>query len=357
MYSHLGLNGICPSYTTWTWHGENQVQMPILAEIQAQHNQQSGSSNASYGDPTMMNILNDVFPFSTSRYQENIFYDNAPDIFPNVSHIDYSGEYDKYNKFLQQVQTPLYSGSEHTVLGTVMKQMKIKKKWGKTNVCFDEDCPFSREVCRVFGKFSLEVVPAGLISGFGMKFRAGLDSITSDINFILLRRRIRVLGDGTYSFAKIKSILTASRNPQSLNSHRQFPNPTKAAPPPRATATRAAPPDPIHESATDSSASIHPPPPLIANTSTRRTDLAALTFSLSLLFQEKCKSFYGLNVCDADIGKKATLATVKFLPKIKYLWLRRARIELYKEEEGTGSCMDTVLEGDDCCMLEEDEES
>ncbi len=27
MYSHLALNGICPSYTTWTWHGENQVQI------------------------------------------------------------------------------------------------------------------------------------------------------------------------------------------------------------------------------------------------------------------------------------------------------------------------------------------
>ena len=41
MYSHLALYGICSSYTTWTWHGENQVQMPTLAEIQAQHNQQA----------------------------------------------------------------------------------------------------------------------------------------------------------------------------------------------------------------------------------------------------------------------------------------------------------------------------
>ncbi|KAM5556003.1 hypothetical protein ABKV19_023754 [Rosa sericea] len=42
--------------------------------------------------------------------------------------------------------------------------------------------------------------------------------------------------------------------------------------------------------------------------------------------KEKCKSFCGLNVCDADIGKKAASAIVKFVPKIKYLWLRRARI-------------------------------
>ncbi|KAL6181394.1 hypothetical protein ACLB2K_048049 [Fragaria x ananassa] len=40
----------------------------------------------------------------------------------------------------------------------------------------------------------------------------------------------------------------------------------------------------------------------------------------------KCKSLCGLNVCDDDIGKKGALAIVKFVPKIKYLWLRRARI-------------------------------
>ncbi|KAL6202552.1 hypothetical protein ACLB2K_026260 [Fragaria x ananassa] len=53
MYSHLALYGICSSYTVWTWHGETQVQMPTLAEIQAQHNQQARSSNASYGDPAV----------------------------------------------------------------------------------------------------------------------------------------------------------------------------------------------------------------------------------------------------------------------------------------------------------------
>ncbi|XP_050386507.1 F-box protein FBW2-like [Argentina anserina] len=42
--------------------------------------------------------------------------------------------------------------------------------------------------------------------------------------------------------------------------------------------------------------------------------------------KKKCKSFCGLNVCDADIGKKAALTIVKFVPKIKCLWLRRARI-------------------------------
>ncbi|KAL6181404.1 hypothetical protein ACLB2K_048059 [Fragaria x ananassa] len=67
----------------------------------------------------MMNILNDAFPFTGSGYQENIVYDNAPDTFPNVSHVDYNSNYDKYNRLLRQVQTPLYHDSEHTVLATL----------------------------------------------------------------------------------------------------------------------------------------------------------------------------------------------------------------------------------------------
>ena len=70
--------------------------MPTLAEIQAQHNQQAGSSNASYGDPAVMNLLNDVFLFATSGYHENVVYDNVPDTSPNVSHVNYNSDYDKY---------------------------------------------------------------------------------------------------------------------------------------------------------------------------------------------------------------------------------------------------------------------
>ncbi|KAL6129120.1 hypothetical protein ACLB2K_072473 [Fragaria x ananassa] len=94
MYSHLTLYCIRSSYTVWTWHGETQVQMPTLVEIQAQHNQQAGSSNSSYGDPAVMNLLNDVFPFAASGYQENDVYDNVPDTSHNVSHVDYSSDYD-----------------------------------------------------------------------------------------------------------------------------------------------------------------------------------------------------------------------------------------------------------------------
>ncbi|KAL6125378.1 hypothetical protein ACLB2K_073437 [Fragaria x ananassa] len=68
---------------------------------------QTRSSNASYGEPAVMNLLNDVFSFAASGYQENVVYDNAPDTFPNVSHVDYNNDYDNYNRLLREVQTPL----------------------------------------------------------------------------------------------------------------------------------------------------------------------------------------------------------------------------------------------------------
>ncbi|KAL6209231.1 hypothetical protein ACLB2K_020174 [Fragaria x ananassa] len=103
MYSHLELYGICSSYTVWTWHGKTQVQILTLAEIEAQHNQQAGSSNASYGDLVVMNILNDVFPFAALGYQENVVYDNVSDTSPNVSIVDYSSDYDKYNRLVREI--------------------------------------------------------------------------------------------------------------------------------------------------------------------------------------------------------------------------------------------------------------
>ncbi|XP_004289392.1 PREDICTED: uncharacterized protein LOC101308131 [Fragaria vesca subsp. vesca] len=93
-----------------------------------------------------MNLLNDAFMFAASGYQENVVYDNAPDTFLNVSHVNYNSDYDKYNRLLREVQTPLYPDSEHTMLGTVMGQMKMKNKRGKNNVCFDKDIALMKKV-------------------------------------------------------------------------------------------------------------------------------------------------------------------------------------------------------------------
>ena len=93
-----------------------------------------------------MHLLNDAFSFAASGYQENVVYDNVPATSPNVSHVDYNIDYDKYNRFVREVQTPLYPGSEHTLLGTVMEQMMIKNKRGKTNKCFDEYMALMKKV-------------------------------------------------------------------------------------------------------------------------------------------------------------------------------------------------------------------
>nr|XP_011462080.1 PREDICTED: uncharacterized protein LOC101292880 [Fragaria vesca subsp. vesca] len=93
-----------------------------------------------------MNLLNDVFLFAASRYQENVVYDNAPNTFSNVSHVDYSSDYDKYNRLVREVQTLLYPGSEHTVLGIGMEQMQIKNKQGKTKTCSDVDIALMKKV-------------------------------------------------------------------------------------------------------------------------------------------------------------------------------------------------------------------
>ncbi|KAL6211513.1 hypothetical protein ACLB2K_016737 [Fragaria x ananassa] len=98
--------------------------------------------NSSYGDPAVMNLLNDAFPLAASGYQENVVYDNVSDI----SHVDYNNDYNKYNKLVREVQTLLYPGSEHTMLGTVMEQMRMKNKRGKSNVYFDEDMALMKKV-------------------------------------------------------------------------------------------------------------------------------------------------------------------------------------------------------------------
>ena len=144
MYVHLSQYGICPSYTTWTWHGEASEHMPTLVDIQAQRNQGESSSSANFGDPGVMNFLNDAFP-SASAYDGSVPQDNNNTTFPDVSQVGSSG-YDSYNKLMQQAQTPLYPGSEHTVLETVMKQMSIKKKRNKTVACFNDDIALLKEL-------------------------------------------------------------------------------------------------------------------------------------------------------------------------------------------------------------------
>ncbi|XP_004309390.1 PREDICTED: uncharacterized protein LOC101295875 [Fragaria vesca subsp. vesca] len=118
--------------------------MPTLVDIQAQRNQGESSSSANFGDPGVMNFLNDAFP-SASAYDGSVPQDNNNTTFPDFSQVG-SSDYDSYNKLMRQAQTPLYPGSEHTVLETVMKQMSIKKKRNKTVACFNDDIALLKEL-------------------------------------------------------------------------------------------------------------------------------------------------------------------------------------------------------------------
>ncbi|KAL6180795.1 hypothetical protein ACLB2K_047454 [Fragaria x ananassa] len=128
MYVHLSQYGICLSYTTWTWHGEASEHMPTLVDIQAQRNQGESSSSANFGDPGVMNFLNDAFP-SASAYDGSVPQDNNNTTFPDVSQVGSSG-CDSYNKLMQQAQTPLYPGNlvMNALLGIIDREVIANKK-------------------------------------------------------------------------------------------------------------------------------------------------------------------------------------------------------------------------------------
>nr|XP_011468494.1 PREDICTED: uncharacterized protein LOC101296414 [Fragaria vesca subsp. vesca] len=109
MYVHLSQYGICPNFTTWIWHGEASEHMPTFVDIQAQRNQGESSSSANFGDPGVMNFLNDAFP-SASAYDGSVSQDNSNTTFPDVS------------------------------------QMSIKKKRNKTVACFNDDIALLKEL-------------------------------------------------------------------------------------------------------------------------------------------------------------------------------------------------------------------
>ncbi|KAK9913224.1 hypothetical protein M0R45_037047 [Rubus argutus] len=72
---------------------------------------------------------------------------------------------------------------------------------------------------------------------------------------------------------------------------------------------------------------------------------------------QHCNSLRGLNVCDADVSRKAALAIVKFVPKINYLWLRRARISREDLVTLLQGCKELqVLDARECSGFDEGDE-
>ena len=139
--NHLCLFGFWEFYTNWTSHGEApNVCYPSMfhrSRDEAGPSNSEGSVDPSYIDPTMT-LLNEVFPYGRMHVPTdgNVVDDN--NTIPDLGNND-PNEVDKYNRLLAHHQTPLYEGSNETVLGTIMELMEAKVKYKMSIAAFDEN--------------------------------------------------------------------------------------------------------------------------------------------------------------------------------------------------------------------------
>ncbi|CAM8987392.1 unnamed protein product [Rhodiola kirilowii] len=138
--THLFRNGIMQEYTTWTSHGEEQGSSSLYAE-RLQHVMEKSrattvdeESYAYYMDPTI-EMLNDDFP-------------NFPDPHDEDLENEYLGKdaYDKYQRLLAEAQTPIYVGSDKTILETIFSAMKVKVDNGWSDKSFNDHLRITREL-------------------------------------------------------------------------------------------------------------------------------------------------------------------------------------------------------------------
>ncbi|CAM8905896.1 unnamed protein product [Rhodiola kirilowii] len=139
--THLFRNGIMQEYTTWTSHGEEPEASSSLYTERRQHVMEKSrattvdeESDAYYMDPTI-EMLNDAFP-------------NFPDPHDEDLENEYLGKdaYDKYQRLLAEAQTPIYVGSDKTVLETILSAMKVKVDNGWSNKSFNDHLRITREL-------------------------------------------------------------------------------------------------------------------------------------------------------------------------------------------------------------------
>ncbi|XP_004309469.1 PREDICTED: uncharacterized protein LOC101306777 [Fragaria vesca subsp. vesca] len=107
---------------------------------------EAGSSSASaspYMDPTL-NMLHDTFPYA-SRYHQEENFDAPQETYSTFSNLN-TGDYDKYNRMLEEAQTPVYEGCSETVLSSLMEHMSLKKKHRTSNEHFDDYSSFIKRL-------------------------------------------------------------------------------------------------------------------------------------------------------------------------------------------------------------------
>ncbi|KAL9664637.1 hypothetical protein QQ045_020042 [Rhodiola kirilowii] len=104
--------------------------------------EKSRGSTIGDGDSYFMNptMLNDAFPF----HDEHEHIKN-----------DYFGKdaYEKYEKLLAEAQTPIYVGSDKTVLGTILSAMKVKVDNGWPDKSFNDHLKITQELPPILNNY------------------------------------------------------------------------------------------------------------------------------------------------------------------------------------------------------------
>ncbi|CAM8897044.1 unnamed protein product [Rhodiola kirilowii] len=128
--AHLIRHGMKQDHIIWTLHGEVDDRPPLPSlytkrrQYLMQMNEESSSQYSSgnhYENPTM-EMLDDAFPFRVN-YEMSVDDDML-----NEDNTDPFGKeaYDKYHTLVTEAQTPIYSGSDITVLEAILKAMQVK---------------------------------------------------------------------------------------------------------------------------------------------------------------------------------------------------------------------------------------
>ncbi|CAM8929746.1 unnamed protein product [Rhodiola kirilowii] len=135
--THLFSNGIMQEYTIWTYHGEQSEASSSVYTIRREYVMEKSHGNIGEGDSYYTNptieMLNDAFPFHDAHeeLEDDFFGKDA---------------YEKYEKLLVEAQTPIYVGSDKTVLSTILSAMKVKVDNGWSDKSFNDHLKITQDL-------------------------------------------------------------------------------------------------------------------------------------------------------------------------------------------------------------------
>ncbi|CAM8920842.1 unnamed protein product [Rhodiola kirilowii] len=129
VYMHLIQHGMMRGYTTWMSHGKvgDERAMYALRQKYLMHRsgESSSQSQTNHFNPTM-EMLHDTFPYIHDEVMNDaIEADHLREV-----------AYEKYQNLIAEAQTPIYTGSEMTVLEIILKTMqaKVENQWSNKSL-------------------------------------------------------------------------------------------------------------------------------------------------------------------------------------------------------------------------------